>query len=193
MDSNCSVADCRQPPAGSLGARAYCREHFISTCYQRIEECAERLRTKDFSDAATQAISRFLIECTTQVTDMALRSESLDNLERSRLLDILLWTSEISRCVRRSARKQFVVPVRLESDRPGAVWEEETETRVLSRYGALIPCAHSIEVGRTLRVVRKDTGRKAQARVISRQSGAAGGTDVAVEFLDSDNFWEMEW
>jgi len=37
----------------------------------------------------------FVEECSRRALDVALRCESLDNLQRGRLLDILLWAGEL--------------------------------------------------------------------------------------------------
>jgi len=76
------------------------------------------------------------------------------------------------------------------SDRP---WEEETQTRVISRYGALVKCQHAVEADERVRVVRADNGRQAHARVAWHQRKGEGPPDVGIEFLDCDNFWELDW
>jgi hypothetical protein len=75
----------------------------------------------------------------------------------------------------------------------GRAWEEETETRVLSRYGAALQCRHSIGAGDTVVIVRKDNGRRANARVSYCQYDAEGRREVGIEFLSSDNFWGVDW
>src|SRR5207248_3964549 len=34
----------------TLGKRDYCREHFIQTCYEHLEECAEKFKERDQAD-----------------------------------------------------------------------------------------------------------------------------------------------
>src|SRR3989442_646358 len=50
----CSVADCEESAAGSLEGRSFCREHFISTCYEQLDQCGswqeERLSPDRTSD-----------------------------------------------------------------------------------------------------------------------------------------------
>src|SRR5574337_236203 len=113
MDTSCSIADCKRATAGSLGPRAFCREHFISTCYERIEECAQRLEEGRFSDATSEPMGRLLSECAAQVTTLALDTPDLSNLERAQLLDILGWATDLTRRLRRSPRRMAVIPVRL--------------------------------------------------------------------------------
>src|SRR2546427_4175125 len=35
----CSVSDCEESAAGSLEGCSFCREHFISTCYDELDQC----------------------------------------------------------------------------------------------------------------------------------------------------------
>src|SRR2546426_6061109 len=35
----CSVSDCEESAAGSLEGCSFCREHFISTCYEQLDQC----------------------------------------------------------------------------------------------------------------------------------------------------------
>ncbi len=97
------------------------------------------------------------------------------------------------RNIRRSPRKVVAIPVWLRREERGRIWEEETETRVLSRYGALVDCRRYVETGGTLSVVRRDTGRRATARVTYGQFGSSGRRELGIEFLGCDNFWDVDW
>jgi hypothetical protein len=97
------------------------------------------------------------------------------------------------RQIRRSGRKAAVIPVWLRREEEGRTWEEETETLLLSRYGALVDCRRFVESGGALAVVRRDTGRRATARVAYGQYGASGRRELAIEFVGCDNFWEVDW
>ncbi len=95
---------------------------------------------------------------------------------------------------RRSPRRAQVVPLWLRSEQRGRVWEEQTETQMLSRYGAGLPCRHSVEPGGALAVLRRDNGRRATARVIySRYDAREGRREIGVEILNAENFWELDW
>ncbi len=95
--------------------------------------------------------------------------------------------------LRRSPRKVASIPVRLRCEEPGRGWEEDTRTVLLSRYGAALECQHPVETGQMLLVLRTDTGQRAYAQVALRQGKEDGRFEIGVEFLDCDNFWELDW
>ncbi len=189
----CSVQDCERQSAISLEMRFYCREHFISTCYDRLEECRRWLDGRLSRDATADTVGHFLAECSRHASELADEAADLTNLERDRLLHIVLWAADLSRYLRRSLRKAVSIPVRLCREELGRAWEEETETRLLSRHGASLECQHAVEMGETLLVVRTDTGRQARARVAWLQRRKEGRREIGIEFLDCEDFWELEW
>jgi len=161
----CGLAGCNEPAAALLEGHSLCREHFISVCYTRLENYAELQRECRLSETGTESVRRFICECLRQADQIKHATRHLDNLERARLLDILFWAGELGGRLRRSPRKLASIPNRLLSEKPGHPWEEETETRLLSRYGALLESEHAVETGETLGVLRLDIGRQVQARV----------------------------
>src|SRR6266481_5848110 len=66
---------------------------------------------------------------------------------------------------RRSNRKAVTIPIWLRNEGLGAVWEEETETQIVSRCGAGLCCRHLASPESIVVIVRRDTGRRAKARV----------------------------
>src|SRR5712691_11509954 len=94
---------------------------------------------------------------------------------------------------RRSPRRAASIPVWLRREGPGRTWEEETETRVLSRYGACLECRHAVEAGGILAILRRDNGQRATARVRYCRFKAEGHREIGVEFLNCDNFWDVHW
>ncbi len=104
-----------------------------------------------------------------------------------------LRATDLSCRLRQSQRLAASIPVELRCEEPGGAWEEETQTKQISRYGALLKCQHPVRAGEILLVVRLDTGRQAQARVARRQRKIGGVQEIGIEFLDRDNFWNMDW
>ena len=104
--NSCAVADCRDASAATLDSQPLCLDHFFSRCYEALE-CFEGRRDPKFgareSDCAQ--LRRFLEECSTQALNVCLRNENLNNLQRSRLLDVLLWAGELSECVSATQEK----------------------------------------------------------------------------------------
>jgi hypothetical protein len=192
----CSFAGCGQAIAASLDGETYCREHFISTCYARLDQYEEIRKGPGLSATDTESVRRFIHESTRFADEIEHSAPDLDNLERAKLLQIIVTASELGRHLRRSPRKVATIAVRLSSEKLGGAWEEDTETVLVSRYGALVRCKHAAKAGDTLHVIRADTGEKALARVAwQRPSGNSGGEDVriGVEFVGCENFWGLDW
>ena len=192
----CSIADCSQAVAASLDGEAFCREHFISVCYTRLDRYDEIRKGPGLSATDTESVRRFIHECTRFADEIEHSAPDLDNLERAKLLHIILTASELGRHLRRSPRKVATIAVRLSSERLGGAWEEDTETVLVSQYGALVRCKHAAKAGETLHIIRADTGEKALARVAwQRHSGNSASEDVriGVEFVGCENFWGLDW
>lgn len=95
---SCDVAGCSIRTAAILDNQALCLEHFLSRCYDALE-CYDRQRdraTPVAKEVERAQVRRFLEECSTQALNICLRNENLNNLQRGRLLDILLWAGELS-------------------------------------------------------------------------------------------------
>lgn len=191
--SVCCITGCERPPAADLDLRPLCRGHFISTCYELLDEYTRWLEENRFREGNTELVRRFLCESTRQATEMSHNVADLDNLERARLLDLLFRASELSRLLRRSARKVTSIPVRLTSEKLGCSWQEETQTRVISRHGASLGCNHAVEVGDQIELHRRDGTASVKARVVWRQARAGEQFEIGLEFLHCDNFWGEDW
>ncbi len=189
----CSVALCEKPVVALLDHSSFCREHFISTCYAQLEAYTKLRNEGRLNEVHAESVRRFISECTRQADLIEQAMRDTDNLERARLADIILWAADLGRHVRRSPRKAITVPIRLCCDGPGQNWEEETETRLLSRHGALVACRHPIKRDETFLIERKDTGQRGRARVSWWRPRTEVELDVGIELLDHENFWELEW
>jgi hypothetical protein len=97
------------------------------------------------------------------------------------------------RCPRRSDRKATTIPIWLRNEGQGPVWEEETETEIVSRCGAGLYCRHFASPESIVVIVRRDTGKRAKARVRYSRYNPDGKRELGVEFIDSDNFWGLDW
>jgi hypothetical protein len=91
----CYRHDCTRPVAATLGSETLCLEHFCSQCYQLLEKIDQRTSGAKLTAFTPEQI--FLADdCARKAIDVCLSANSLNNLERARLLDILLWCGEIS-------------------------------------------------------------------------------------------------
>ena len=180
---HCGIPGCGQAVAATLDGEALCRTHFISVCYTRLDEYDELRREPTPGIANTELMRRFIHECTRSADEIEHTGQNLDNLDRAKLVHIILTANELGRQLRRSPRKVASIPVKLISERMGGSWEEETETLLVSRYGALIRCKNSAKPGETIHVLRTDTGDKALARVAWQLLSAKDDPRIGVEFV----------
>ncbi len=189
----CSVVDCGQAAGASLDGESFCREHFIAVCYKRLDHYDNIRKGPGLSATDTESVRRFIHESTRHADEIEHSAPDLDNLDRAKLLHIILSASELGRHLRRSPRKVATIPVRLSSEKIGAAWEEDTETVLVSRYGALVRCKHTAKAGETINVIRADTGEKALARVAWQRPSGHDDTRIGVEFVACENFWGLDW
>ena len=189
----CTHAACGQVAAAYLNGDPLCREHFISLCYERLDRYDEMRKGSGLTPSDTESVRRFIHECTRSADEIEHTEQNLDNLDRAKLLHIILSASELGRHLRRSPRKVAAIPVRLISERLGGAWEEDTETVLVSRYGALVRCKHSAKAGDSIHVLRADTGQEVVARVAWQRPASEQETRIGVEFVGCENFWGLDW
>ncbi len=95
LPGKCSESACGGAAITSLDQQAYCLNHFLHLCYQRLEALDPRGRQYRTEPASPAAMRAFIEECSRKTLDVCLGCEDLSNLERGRLLDILLWAGEL--------------------------------------------------------------------------------------------------
>ncbi len=189
----CSIEGCGQANGASLDGEPLCREHFISVCYSRLDQYEDIRKGPGLSITDTESVRRFIHESTRQADEMEHAAQDLNNLDRAKLLHIILSASELGCHLRRSPRKVATIPVRLSSEKLGSAWEEDTETVLVSRYGALVRCKHAAKAGETIHVVRADTGQEALARIAWQRPAGTDDVRIGVEFMACENFWGLDW
>jgi hypothetical protein len=190
---HCSFAGCYQAVVSSLEGEELCREHFIFVCCTQLDRYTEIQKGHRMSGSDTELMRRFVRECVRQASEIEHGMKDLTNLERALLLHIIEVATDLGRHLRRSPRKTASVAVRLCSDKPGASWEEATETVLLSRYGASLRCSRPADPRESLQIVRLDTGQEAHARVAWQRPEGSEGNRIGVEIMDCDNFWGLDW
>jgi hypothetical protein len=140
-----------------------------------------------------EASARHLEECMRGAADIACNPAPPSNLERARVIDVLLWASELHGRLRRSPRVPARIPVLLRSEAPDRPWEEKTQTMILSRYGMQVSCRSEIRQGDALTCVRLDNGQRVDGRVVWVQRKASGEIETGIEFSGEGNFWGIAW
>jgi hypothetical protein len=91
----CKMGSCGSAAVTTLDRQAFCLNHFLLRCYAELEGLDPRGR--QFSSETVDLVSMraFIEECSQKALDISLQSENLTNLQRGRLLDILLWAGEL--------------------------------------------------------------------------------------------------
>ena len=159
----------------------------------RLERYESLRKQTGLSVVGAEAMRRFIHECSRQADELEHTATDLDNLDRAKLLHIILTASELGRFLRRSPRKAASIPVRLSCEKLGGAWAEDSKTVLLSRYGASVQCTHPAKLGESLQVIRFDTGQKAEARVAWQRPWENESVRIGVEFVNCDNFWGLDW
>jgi hypothetical protein len=94
-NGKCSVDSCAGNAVASLAQQDLCLNHFVGRCYEQLDSVDPRGHRVPPEAAQLAQMRAFVEECSHQTLDVSLRSAKLSNLERGRLLDILLWAGEL--------------------------------------------------------------------------------------------------
>jgi hypothetical protein len=92
---NCTADSCSSAAVTSLDRKALCLNHFLQRCYERLEGLDPRGRKFSAEPVDLTSMRAFIEECSRKALDVSLQSQNLSNLQRGRLLDILLWAGEL--------------------------------------------------------------------------------------------------
>ncbi len=183
MGKSCSL--------GRIG-RCHTLEHFIQTCYEHLEECAEKFKERDQADElACDRRRRSLQEIVEQSTATSLTHGDLSNLERIQLLDIVRWGGDLIRQTRRGPRKRVSIPVRLYLESSSQTCAEETLVREVSQHGAALTCSFPVIVGELVKIERMDTGERVEGIVRWRERRDGNTLHVGLEFSRCSNYWRL--
>jgi hypothetical protein len=92
---NCRMGSCSGTAITTLDRQALCLNHFLSRCYEKLEGVDPRGRKFSAEAVDVASMRAFIEECSRKALDVSLQSRNLSNLQRGRLLDILLWAGEL--------------------------------------------------------------------------------------------------
>lgn len=92
---SCGVDACCGTAITTLDRQALCLNHFLLRCYDRLERVDPRGRKFSVEPVDLASMRAFIEECSRKALDISLQAEDLNNLQRGRLLDILLWAGEL--------------------------------------------------------------------------------------------------
>jgi hypothetical protein len=91
----CKVNCCAEPAVITLESRDLCLDHFLGSCYERLDKLEPKLRRRSLEEPEIPAAAAFLLECSNRALFISLRHKPLSNLDRSRLLNILLLSGDL--------------------------------------------------------------------------------------------------
>lgn len=112
---NCRVGSCGCAATTTLDEQALCLNHFLQRCYEKLEGLDPRGRKFNAELVDVADMRAFIEECSRKALDVSLHSEKLSNLQRGRLLDILLWAGELFLLLRAPRPKLADSPASSES------------------------------------------------------------------------------
>jgi hypothetical protein len=103
-ERSCTLDSCKSAAVAVLAGQNLCLNHFFTYCYEHLEKFDPRSRRPwpDVMDIPAQRC--FVEECSRAALDLTFRCETLTNLQRARLLDIMLWAGELFLLLRTNSK-----------------------------------------------------------------------------------------
>jgi hypothetical protein len=92
---SCVQLSCTRPVVTSFCKEALCLDHFCSRSYEFLNRVEQRSQSDAMSSLATADELVVAEECARRTLDVCMSKMLLNNLERARLLDILLWCGDL--------------------------------------------------------------------------------------------------
>ena len=92
----CDSPDCSQPAVLRLDFHLLCLHHLVEHCHRRLETCQQEV-CRNFvpTDDVLASNNTFLEECTSKLAGFLMARTELENIDRARVLDVLLWAVEL--------------------------------------------------------------------------------------------------
>jgi len=94
LTETCSRIDCSKQMVTALGEEELCFDHFCARSYELLERAGGATESRRDAAGWVEVLCQ-LDECARRALEIALRQIELNNLERARLLDILLWSGDL--------------------------------------------------------------------------------------------------
>ncbi|MGB7844771.1 MAG: hypothetical protein WBL63_04090 [Candidatus Acidiferrum sp.] len=95
VQQECKVSCCAKPAVIALMGHSLCLDHFLARSYERLDLLEPMVRGRALEATESLAAGAFLEECSNRALLICLRHEQLSNLDRSRLLNILLLAGDL--------------------------------------------------------------------------------------------------
>ena len=92
---SCHRSGCSRPVTTTFRQEALCLDHFCSRSYEILHALDKHNQLNATARPATAEQLQIADECARKTLDICMSKMLLNNLERARLLDILLWCGDI--------------------------------------------------------------------------------------------------
>ena len=92
---SCHRSGCQRPVSTTFCQEALCLDHFCSRSYEILRALDKHNQLNATSRPATDEQLQIADECARKTLDICMSKMLLNNLERARLLDILLWCGDV--------------------------------------------------------------------------------------------------
>jgi hypothetical protein len=113
---SCKTDSCANSAVITLAGQELCLDHFFASCYERLDMVEPMVRGRSVDAAEIQAVRAVLEECSNRALLISLRHEHLNNLDRSRLLEILLLCGDLQLLLSRPAFHSLASAARVPMD-----------------------------------------------------------------------------
>jgi hypothetical protein len=113
---SCKTDSCANSAVITLAGQELCLDHFFASCYERLDIVEPMVRGRSVDPTEVQAVRAVLEECSNRALLISLRHEHLNNLDRSRLLQILLLSGDLQLLLSRSAFHSLASAARVPMD-----------------------------------------------------------------------------
>jgi hypothetical protein len=94
---SCHRSGCSRPVTTTFRQEALCLDHFCSRSYEILYALDQHSQLNTTAAPATAEELQIADECARRTLDICMSKMLLNNLERARLLDILLWCGDVVR------------------------------------------------------------------------------------------------
>ena len=91
----CSLEPCPDLSVICFAQREFCLHHFLSRCYEDLNHFDVRAHGSELGHSVPGDLKALVEECSRCALTVSLQCQNLGNLQRGRLLDILLWANEL--------------------------------------------------------------------------------------------------
>jgi hypothetical protein len=137
---SCGRSGCSEPGMATFGAGTLCSEHFLVACYEALGRMDRGMGLSARGATEAREAKRVAKECERGVLEVSLNAADLSNLQKARLLDILLWAGDIGRYPWWELQRDSCLQVKATWKPPGAGTQSSEKLLVPGGKTHYVPC-----------------------------------------------------